>query len=567
MKQRWIKLSVIVLAALIGVVAAVTGWSVHQLNIEHLSKIRVHSGDQPEWKETSFDDTQWLDYQQWQRKNGRYKGNLWIRQPLVISDDAHLNIFVLAAVGSSEIYFDGELIGQNGKVGSSRESEVAGSLLYTCTIPERLLTPGTHQVALRFSNYRGIGRFYLLGGGLGSVDDLLSFARRSMLPFMFLSVFLVVAFYFLVLFMLNRKEGSLLAFALLCGTTGLLLFVEAIRSVGYPYYWHGYRLVLVTFLSALLSALIPLFFILQHGMSKRWLYGIPLTLLLGVALYHRSFDQISFGCFSSSFLYSQLLLGIAFWREKEDAWLGLLGVSLTLTTQIFSGMSFMEGWLFGGLTILIMLILISLGLQINRQRRRYQEARLRSARLQIELLKKHLQPHFMLNTLTAVMEWLEREPKKGVAFIGLLAEEMKTLNRMAGETLVSLEEELQLCENHLKILAYRNEERNPLEMDCENPDLLIPPALILTLVENGVSYSLDEGIVAFHIRQWVTPEGVIRIEFKAMGVDVQAGKADEGTGTKYLRARLEESFPGRWKLNASGSGQTWTTDMEILGAT
>ncbi|MDJ0842145.1 MAG: histidine kinase [Acidobacteriota bacterium] len=565
MHRTSVKRIVIVAAGLIGLGTLLSSLSTHWGRTDRPERARVRAGDQMVWKDPAFDDSDWLTYSAWQRLTGPYQGNLWLRQPLKLGDDPSVNTFVLVAVGSSEVYFDGELIGRNGVVGDSRDTEVPGSLLFMCSIPGHLLKPGDHEVALRFSNHRGISRFYLLGAGIGSIQDVVSFTRRTLFPFLFLSVFLVVALYFFVLYALNRQQASHLAFASLCGLTGLLLFVESIRSFGYPYHWHGHRLYLVMILSGILAGLVPLFFILHHGLSRRWLIGIPAALLVGAAMFHRSLDQVSFGFFTCAFIYAQAVVCFAFLKEKTDSWIGLLGINQALIVLALTRLTFLEQWLFGCFTLLIVLMLISLSLQSRRQRAQFQEARLRSARLQIELLQKHLQPHFMLNTLTAVMEWLEREPKAGVAFVGLLAQEMKTLNRFSSQTLVSLEEELRLCRNHLEILAYRNGEEYPFQTVCENPDLEVPPAIILTLVENGVSYALDEGTLQFEMRQRITPTGRVHIDFKAVGVDIHIGEADDGTGSKYIKARLEESFPGRWRLNASGNEQTWVTNIEFEG--
>ncbi len=557
---------VIAAAGLIALAALISSWKTHRISENQADNTRVRAGDRIAWKEIGFDDSDWLTYRAWQSQTGPYQGNLWLRQSIELTGEQDKNTFVLVAVGSSEVYFDGELIGQNGVVGATIDSEKPGSLFFLCTIPNHLLQPGKHQVALRFSNHRGIGRFYLLGAGIGSIQDVLSYNRRAMFPFLFLSAFLVVALYFLVLYALNRKQASHLVFAFLCGLTGLLLFVESIRALGYPYHWHGYRLLAVVVISGILSGLVPLFFILRHELPRRWMMGIPLALMIGAAMFHRSADQFSLGFFTLAFIYAQVVVCAALWKEKADSWIGVLGVSQALAALALTRMYFMEQWLFASFTILIVLILISLGLQLKRQRSQFQETQLRSARLQIELLKKHLQPHFMLNTLTAVMEWMEREPKAGVSFIGLLAQEMKTLNRISGETLVPLEEELRLCQNHLKILSFRNGEEIHFHIDIENQDLKIPPALILTLIENGVSYALDEGALGFEFQQRITPEGQVRLGFRALGVDTGAGEADEGTGSKYIRARLEESFPGRWSLAASGSHQIWTTTILIEGA-
>ena len=42
---------------------------------------------------------------------------------------------------------------------------------------------------------------------------------------------------------------------------------------------------------------------------------------------------------------------------------------------------------------------------------------LQTERLRGDLLKKNLRPHFLMNSLTALMEWVETNPEKAVDFI------------------------------------------------------------------------------------------------------------------------------------------------------
>ncbi|CAM2005545.1 histidine kinase [Acanthopleuribacter pedis] len=565
MSPKILKFTVLAVAVIISIAAMVSTATKAQGTQQRDDRMKVKAGDDLNWKHPDFDDGDWLGYRAWQIKTGAYRGNLWVRQTLALEPNSDREVFVLAATGSSEIYFNGELIGRNGVVGDDAAEEEPGSLLFHCTIPKHL-RQADNQIAIRFSNHRGVGRFYLLGGGVGSLPDVLAFTRISMFPFLFLAVFIVIAIYFAVLWILNRDRPSYAVFAAICALTACLLFAESLRALGYPYHWHGYRLRLIATLSAGLAALLPLLFILRHDLARYWLLGIPLGMAVAAARFHRHPDEFAFGQFIAALLFAQLAVCVAYHRGKTNALLGVIAVSQALLILCLTGMSFMEQGLFVSITILIVIILISLGLQIRRERVLYQETRLRSARLQIELLKKHLQPHFMLNTLTAVMEWLEREPKTGVAFIASLAEEMKMLNRMADQTLVSLEDECLLCRRHLDLLTYRTGECYAFETDYQNPDLQIPPALLLTLVENGISYALDEGTVRFELHQRLTETRTIEMIFRAVGVTINTEANDDGTGGKYIKARLEESFPGRWQLEASGQDQTWTTHITLKGA-
>ena len=41
-----------------------------------------------------------------------------------------------------------------------------------------------------------------------------------------------------------------------------------------------------------------------------------------------------------------------------------------------------------------------------------------------------------------------------------------------------------------------------------------------------------------------------------------AREGPEGTGLRYIKARLEESFPGRWTLSGGPVPEGWRTEIE-----
>ena len=93
--------------------------------------------------------------------------------------------------------------------------------------------------------------------------------------------------------------------------------------------------------------------------------------------------------------------------------------------------AFLEYYFFPAFGVLIVCLLASLSLQSKKQRRQHETALVNAARLEIELLKKNIQPHFLMNTLTSVMEWIEEDPTTGVKFIEALADEFRILSEVS----------------------------------------------------------------------------------------------------------------------------------------
>jgi hypothetical protein len=63
-------------------------------------------------------------------------------------------------------------------------------------------------------------------------------------------------------------------------------------------------------------------------------------------------------------------------------------------------------------------------------------------------------------------------------------------------------------------------------------------------------------------------EGGWRFEFFSPGQSHrEPARPPGGTGLRYVRARLEESFPGRWQLHDGPVEGGWCTVIELADAT
>jgi hypothetical protein len=215
--------------------------------------------------------------------------------------------------------------------------------------------------------------------------------------------------------------------------------------------------------------------------------------------------------------------------------------------------------------LVAMSLLASVGLQVQAARQAARATQLTAARLEIELLKKNLQPHFLLNTLTALSEVVEQNPREAVSLIDDLAEEFRALVRMSGERLIPLSHELDLCRAHLRVMSLRTGKRWMLDTANVDEASLVPPAMFLTLIENGFSHPRIAGAGGFFVlRQKSGANGSTTYVFVSPGeADEWEARSEGGTGIRYVKARLEESSPGRWSFRDGRTQGGWETVIEI----
>jgi two-component system, LytTR family, sensor histidine kinase AlgZ len=119
---------------------------------------------------------------------------------------------------------------------------------------------------------------------------------------------------------------------------------------------------------------------------------------------------------------------------------------------------------------------------------------LSEARLQA--LQARIRPHFLFNSLNAVLSLIRNEPKQAEATMEDLADLFRVLLRDA-RTMTTLEDELRLCRQYLSIEKIRLGDRLQVKWErTDVPDRVlrqaqIPSLLLQPLVENAVHYGVE----------------------------------------------------------------------------
>jgi LytS/YehU family sensor histidine kinase len=215
---------------------------------------------------------------------------------------------------------------------------------------------------------------------------------------------------------------------------------------------------------------------------------------------------------------------------------------------------FLDGVYYYAMTVLAIALFVLQAAAFRLARQRSLEMAHLSNRLELELLKRHIQPHFLMNTLTALSEWIIESPSTGVKMIQELAQEFRILNDIAGKTLVPLSRELELCHAHIALMSYRNDRDLSLKTDLVDPEAQVPPAIFHTLIENALTHNRYKagGTMVFGLTQTAGAEKQMTYIFTVPPgervVRPESDTARKGLGVSYIRARLDEACAGNYHL-------------------
>ncbi|MBM1107015.1 histidine kinase [Aurantibacter crassamenti] len=531
-----------------------------------IHSVKYKIGDQADWSAKALNDAHWI------RKAPKIQDNqiLWYRYSIdILKAPESLRQYgiQLEAYGEYEIFWDGIMIGKNGNPGQEGEMPSEGELWTTFSIPNHLSNSGNHVLALRASLHYFPDHTRIDDLEIDYYDDLLTRGSvKNAYMHIFAGAFLITSLYFFFLFLSNKKAYSTLVFSICCFLVfALTLTVYSKGYIPMHYSLHVIRLQIISTFLLGISFLIPFYFSMQFPYPRQkialFIYGVILLSIF--FLNHHAFDFKAFNMVVSMWFFSFGIVLYGGYKKIKGARLVLL--TLLLSLGVYFATSFSIS-LYVGLGLILLGMLYLLSINIKEQRLAYENSLVQSSRLRLELLKKNIQPHFLMNTLTSLIDWIEEAPKKGVLFIEALAKEFDLINQMENKTLVPISQEIELCRTHLEIMKYRKEINYSWIEEGIDFEQKIPPAVLHTLLENGITHSLplaDNSIKFKLLFESKSDYNYYTFLTIATTVKDTTNRIEEGTGLKYIKARLTESYQTKWDFSSEPTRNGWKNVIKI----
>lgn len=493
------------------------------------------------------------------------EGNWLIRTTIDIEDSISygviFGIFPINFVTAYEIYWDGIKIAQNGKIGSNNADEKAGAFNFNLALSPDLVNHGKHTIIIRLSNYYHYSSWKWFYGDIviGKYDTLFKKIFQLYFQSFFITGILFIPFLFnLFLYFAREQKIEHLLFSLICFIVildSLTMLIPMLMDTQTTFvYWQYYTYQLIT---VLFSILLPAFFIYLFSFPKIIIAGIAVTNLF-IFLFYTNVSNLFTIMPLTVLIISSMITLWALFKRREESVIIFIGILSAWAAYYFN-------IAFAGLaSTMVICTTFSIARQFARTEKTEREAQLRSTHLENELLKKNINPHFLLNTLTSIIAWLRKDPKSAIKLIEALAEEFRMILQISSLKLIPMKQEIDLCTAHLKIMSYRKGADYTIEavdiVDEEN----VPPMIFHTLIENGLTHGFEnktKGV--FILQRKRSTNGVLYILSNDGSFTSDVHKDSTGFGMRYIKSRLEESYPNRWDIISYRLVHGWETIIEI----
>jgi len=537
--------------------------------VEYLFGWKYKFGDQPSRANIDYDDSDWEIFTN-KTFNKEKKGIYWYRAYINLTGNQNdfdilaLNFHSFAS--AYEVYWDGTFIQKNGRVAPVKSQEEPGAIIHTIKLNREQTKQGKHLIAIRLSNHHQKKTVQLFKIQFGYFSKIQTEITGYFFNLLFSAgIFLLAALLSFALFLGGGRHRSYLLFTIYCLThVSFTIITISVRYININMLYLPYIDAYYYICAPIGGILLNLFFLYNFNIPRKYLHialNVILTVLILMLFNHKYITLIQ--------LYSIGLLLYSVRHKEPGSAVALLGVMVftTLMTLFFYGIIFYI-YFFGEIFFLFS-VTLSISMQIKTQNRLHEESKLRFARLETELLKKNIKPHFLMNTLLSIMSWIEVNPKKAMKLIQSLADEFRMINEISSKKEIPIHEEIRLCETHLKLMGYRMDAKFKLVKSNIYENETVPPMIFHTLIENGLTHAYQTGENGTFKLNCEKNNNKIHYILQNDGsllkkMSPKSGnEIRKGMGMKYVKARLQETYPDRWQMSYGLNSNYWEVSIDI----
>jgi len=183
----------------------------------------------------------------------------------------------------------------------------------------------------------------------------------------------------------------------------------------------------------------------------------------------------------------------------------------------------------------------------------------------LQALQARIRPHFLFNSINAVMSLVRSEPQRAERALQDMADLFRVLMRENRE-LVRLEDEVNLCWQYLELESLRLGDRLKIawHIDKMPKDAMVPPLILQPILENAVYHGIEPGsgtgeisVNIFHSRDQV------QLAIKNPYLQEGSHHAGNKMAMQNIRERLSLHFDAEARLKCEVQGDFYLVQISM----
>jgi sensor histidine kinase YesM len=280
-----------------------------------------------------------------------------------------------------------------------------------------------------------------------------------------------------------------------------------------------------------------------------------------------------------------LLLYPALYQKGKFAWYGITVAVFLILTGILRGyasiilyqyfllikpapITFLTllGYVPGGILIYVLSLVFRIAIAYFTLKQQTEEILLQKSQAELNLLKSQVQPHFLFNALNSIYYRVYKVDPPAAALIERLSDIMRYFVDESPKDEVPVATEVAFIENYMALERIRI--RYGATVDFEkayNPELRIPPMLLMTFVENIFKHGIDKSRKQNRVTISLVQQND-HLLFKTSNHKIDPAADNEsggGFGIINLTKRLRMLYGDRFELTINNQGELFTAFLKI----
>jgi len=284
-------------------------------------------------------------------------------------------------------------------------------------------------------------------------------------------------------------------------------------------------------------------------------------------------------------IYGNILIFYPLLYEKRKfVWYGLLVVVFLVLTGILRGYASIElykrflllkippvkllmllGYVPGGVLIYVLSLVFRIAIAYFTLKQQTEEIMLQKSQAELNLLKSQVQPHFLFNTLNNIYYKVYKVDPSSAVLIERLSDIMRYFVDESPKDVVPLATEVAFIENYMALEEIRIRHGASIHFEKDyDPELRIPPMLLMTFVENIFKHGIDKSRQQNQIKiSLIQQDGFLLFKTINHKITTMAGSRTDGFGIANLTQRLRMLYGSRFELKIDIEKELYIAFLKI----
>lgn len=219
----------------------------------------------------------------------------------------------------------------------------------------------------------------------------------------------------------------------------------------------------------------------------------------------------------------------------------------------------------GGVLIYVLSLVFRFAIAYFTLKQQTEEILLQKSQAELNLLKSQVQPHFLFNALNSIYYRVYKVDSPSAGLIERLSDIMRYFVDESPKEVVPVSTEVAFIENYLELERIRIRHGASIHFEkAYNPELCIPPMLLMTFVENIFKHGIDKSQKQNRVTISLTQQDGFLL-FKTCNRKIYPSGENQpgGFGIVNLTKRLRMLYGDKFELTIDSEGEWFSAFLKI----